>query len=866
VDQGWLEGLLTAGEMGDVREAVRGSYGGITEISSPRPAADAGPYDATQKIIRATLASWERATGRKAPEPPAFTEEQWCRIQVNTGNRPLYLQMAAIHACEHGRAGDMPAWGRGELLHAAVRRERDYIRRECPDAGMRIVLERILGLLCLTGLSVTHPPSRWARILKEEIETSFSPDLRPLAVEEKRVALFPPPSEVGGDEDRSPLEPDILSAAFVATLLGDDKDAREERLSRALDVAGVRTWPRLLRLVQDVHGVSGFEDVAGWLDPLIESRPPDELREVARQLPEKTVSLRRFAVSVYEALLARASSSGSEDAERAWLTIKLSTHLERLGGSENRARAVDLAREAVEIYERLAAGDQERHLPGLGLAYHYLGRSLGSFGRPEEELGAYRRAVEIRERLAAAGGEQQEVDLVRTRNNLGILLRDLGRTEESIQVHRAGLETGEALLGRNREIHAAEVAPILNNLAIALASLGRLDEALPLAERSVTIREACALRSPDEFAYDLTLSLSTLLSIQEGLGMHAPASETSRKSVAVHEELAARNPDLHLRDLARAMSVTAESLRRLGREGEAHGHSLRELRVRRRIARAEGRPSVDLVEKLIVLARTALDRGGLEDAADAAAEALDAYAEVSQTETSAQQDVLDRMVGDLAGSDTDLVSALARSGRTARALDLSLRAESLLEGHSAGLQSPLRGDMARILNNSAYLLSSLGRPHEALPRADRSISLWRESAARGDGVSPIDVARSLDTLACVLRDLDRIPEAVRAARESVRIMARIRREDLATRHRDLGEILRTLGGLYRTQGKPKKAVACLSGAARAILPHVDRSLAGSARLAAAILGDYKDACRSAGVDADADLVASLRAKVEESGP
>ena len=154
---------------------------------------------------------------------------------------------------------------------------------------------------------------------------------------------------------------------------------------------------KILRLVQDLHGIDDYKGVEGWLSPLIEERPYDELRVIADQLPERTISLRWFAVDLYQALLDRLKDDNKVDEERAILLTKLGEHL---SGLRRWRDALEYSRAALTIWEDLINMDWDRFAAGLATGLHNFGKRVDRVGSHQEGLRAIQRAVNIRKKLA----------------------------------------------------------------------------------------------------------------------------------------------------------------------------------------------------------------------------------------------------------------------------------------------------------------------------------------------------------------------------------------------------------------------------------------------------------------------------------
>ncbi|MBV6504669.1 MAG: Lipopolysaccharide assembly protein B [Syntrophorhabdaceae bacterium] len=562
LQDGWLEGLLGTGEK-NIRDEIKSGFDGLLELLTPYHKEQIKSAEIVKKILLATFSSWKRLYKKSPPELPEFGEVDFALIHKNTQGRPLYLQMAAIHACQLGNAKGIPSWGRGELLRAAVELERKYIQTECPEQGLRTVLERSIAILCLTGLAVTRQ-AKWIKALRKEIQKSGWDNLEPAVIEEKRKILYPihiNDSNAGND---IPINPDILAAAFAATIFQRGNQDLSSDFIIAVELGGLETWGNMLRLVQDLSGVDGYKGVESWLSPLIKKRPYDELYKVALRLPRKTISLHWFAVDLHQELLSRLGND-HRDEERAILLNKLGEHLAGLGRQDE---ALDVIRKAIAICEQLVHKEWDKFAAGLAYSLHNLDRQLTKSGQSEEGLQAVKRAIEIREKLTEKDGEILP-DLAGSLNNLGIRLQERGSYKDALDVYDRTVSIWENLASKNWGLFAPELARSLNNLAKCLSILGRSEEALKMSQKSVEIRENFSLQNPDEFILVLPYSLETLSDVQRQMGLHNESLQTAHKQIEIYKDLASKNPDVFLTSYASAYLNLGWQLRDLGRHEEA---------------------------------------------------------------------------------------------------------------------------------------------------------------------------------------------------------------------------------------------------------------------------------------------------------
>ncbi len=589
VSDGWLRQLLEDHE-GASREVIGRSHLEDHELSAPSlsESGDGQQREACRQIITATFEAWRRRSGEMPPPLPDFTDQEWDVIRLNTGLRPLYIQMAAISACDARSAEQLPSWGRGDCLADAVKRERDYILRACPGSEEQKAVEVVAGMLCVTGVGTTHK-REWHALHDELVSRSR---VAPTKEEALRNTIFHM-SLATSRGGTGLIQPDIIGGGFAATVLplSESQYPPHRLLQRAVAIGGGDAWGNLIRMVQDLHGleVRGtdgrrrplFPGIEGWLIPLLEGRTSSELREILAQIPQRSASLHPFGIRTAELLLA--SLQHSSALERADCLLALGIHRARLSGVADKTGShqaeVEL-REACALLDALRQSEDSEDLRvRCSMAHRMLGLSLSNQGNPSEALAESLIAsccalgdlpspalgkTPIRDVIDRPTPEvpRLAIELASALNNLSIDLRTLSRDVLALECAQRAVIIGEGACGEGRTPAQrrfwSDWARYLNNLSQAQERRGAHDAALRSARRSVAIRVTLAEDRPDEFGEPLALSLDHLLKVEMRRGDWSAAQLTAARAVRAYKDLYLRDPNRHLlhlllrqRDLAR---------------------------------------------------------------------------------------------------------------------------------------------------------------------------------------------------------------------------------------------------------------------------------------------------------------------------
>ncbi|MFC9329606.1 tetratricopeptide repeat protein [Kitasatospora sp. NPDC057015] len=191
--------------------------------------------------------------------------------------------------------------------------------------------------------------------------------------------------------------------------------------------------------------------------------------------------------------------------------------------------------------------------------------------------------------------------------------------------------------------------------------------------------------------------------------------------------------------------------------------------------------------------------GRLEEALDAAQEAVNAYRELDQTRPDTYRPHLATSLGNLANQ-------LGNLGRFEEALDAGQEAADIRRELAQTRPDTNRPDLATSLNNLAIQLGNLGRLEEALTAAQDAVALYEGLALlRPDAYRP-DLAMSLNNLAIQLGNLGRLEEALNAAQEAADIRRELARTRPDTYHPDLATSLNNLANQLGDLGRPEEAL------------------------------------------------------------
>ncbi|MGD0301720.1 MAG: tetratricopeptide repeat protein [Bryobacteraceae bacterium] len=559
---GWYQSLVDIGD--------RFAYERVHDFFDPKEPQELRPLtdaEFRRRVFNDTLdAAHEKLALRHASLPAArkaVEAELEKTITHIKWNEPLVLIMAALDASETGSAAGLQL-DRASLALGLARRERQRIKGFAPaepaGAGDLLVHLAICATLCggLTRSEAVLVAGRECQELGLQYPGGHGQLARRLA------DAMPAPS--GG---LAPILPDLIGEAMLTLHLAGHGQGP---FFRCLERKPPAVLDALVRMAQDFHSE---RSTLGCLTEVLElakrqsqTGQSDLLMALWRRLPEPegTYSLRGVVLATEFAVDGVLLAEDSATEVRAQRLARKSIALSAAG---RREEALEVAREAVELYRQLDKANTEVFRPALAGSRNNLAVRLSDVGRREEALEAAREAVELYRQLGKSNAEAFRPNLATSLNNLANMLSNVGRREEALEVAREAVELYRQLDKANAEAFRPALATSLNNLANMLSDVGRREEALEVVREAVELYRQLDKANAEAFRPALARSLGTFASISEHAGDPGQALDSSREALVLLAEPFAAWPAVFLA-LARAcLGVHLRGLRALGREPDA---------------------------------------------------------------------------------------------------------------------------------------------------------------------------------------------------------------------------------------------------------------------------------------------------------
>ncbi len=557
--EGWLHDLLESGEH-DLSDTINDTFYKNEPLLLKSPSLDdsISPFGATRMIIESTMEAWSKHTDQPVPDKIKLTHEQWRRVQNATTNRPLYLQLAAIHTCEVNDPMALYHVNRTDLLKAAVDRELHYVTRQSSDSIQEAAINYITGLLCLTGLSVIRD-RHWYECIENAMIEIGCQGLQPREVTQALELVFPNNFQEEDDLDRSAIQPDILAAAFCWEVFNREKAGFVNCCRHALDIGRARAWPKLIRLVQDLHGLEGYGNVAGQIEKLLEGdgRPLDELEFLGDYLPERSETLSNFGSRLYEILAEQFRNIDENKLKLARILVRWTTHLAFMNADPD--FGIKVAHEAIDLLSDLTEKNWTELAPLLAGAYHYMASHLEDKENSlSEGLIKLDSAIEIRRKLYEAIPDRFTLDLADSLNNKSNNLAYQGMPEEALEVIEEAVELIEKLPLRISAGGSARIARYYNVKGRRLIELKRYPEANKPIEKSVVMRRELYHIDADVHAAPLLISLSNYRLIATQDKREEDAARILEEEISIAKDLCIRRPARFIDDYTSRVCLLAE--------------------------------------------------------------------------------------------------------------------------------------------------------------------------------------------------------------------------------------------------------------------------------------------------------------------
>ncbi len=801
--RGWFAHLLSVAE-GEGHCEVRHALAKIRELRTPRIS---GRQAAVQEILEAFMQRWRMYANIPPPGLPSLTTEELGIIEKNTAGRPLFLQMIALESCLRNDVSCIFQWGRGELLHAAVEREFEYVRQECASDKMILLIRRVIALLCLVGpRSATEP--EWQSMLREEAD-SLGGDQEQLDDVSSTVQRI-----VGacGEIERDllyPIEPTSIAGAFIALVLSDRNQYQmlHDSLGRALKVGAVEAWSVLLGMVRDLYGLRQFRGIESWPNVILDCcEISDLLNIVPLLLGSNTIPLNSFAVDVILKLLVHLPATEEARPIRAMWCRALAERYELLGQN---MEALQAAEEAAQTYESLSKSDRATYLPLLTCSLRLLGHLYSRLGRQEQALQfleqalgydeellsrdrsvylpdyanslntlgvAYQkaghfekgisfleRAVHIREELAAKNENLHLPDLALSLNDFGAVCRELNRHDEALHALERARRIYEKLVSLDREAHLNNLAMCMDNLGLCYIAYSRFREASYALEQARSIYEELAEVDSQSFLPKLSTTMDSLARCHTAWGLNEDSLAIAEQSLRIHEELVKADRDKYLPGLASSLNNISTYYRLATRDDDALSAAQRAVAIYGELATSDDDANLaNLAMSLDNLGSIYADLSHAKDAFGALERSVDIYEKLAERCPEVYLSELAVVLNNISG-------VYLRFGANDKALRAIAQAVEIREELVQSNREVYLGVLANSLNNLAAVYAEIGRSDEALSVTKRVVDIREELATSGNEVWIQKLAEAVAHVATICRRMIRFSQALAASERLVSI-------------------------------------------------------------------------------------------------
>ena len=499
-----------------------------------------------------------------------------------------------------------------------------------------------------------------------------------------------------------------------------------------------------------------------------------------------------------------------EERAELWRAVELSKKVWTLHDEGDYQEAMPLAREALEIREKVLGPDHPEVATSLRLlgflfmstkdwagATPFYGRALAiqekALGQEDantlqsiEDLGYLRyrtgdlqgarqcceRALAIREKMV--GPEHADISACLTK--LGFVLEAMGDKVALRQVYERMLAIREKVLGPDHK----DTIETLDSLCALLLGMGELEAALPCYERAV----ATHVRVQGPAHPDGLISQRSLGYLLHRSGNSHGALPYYQRGLAICEQVL--SPDDPL--LAMSLVDVGLLLQTIGDLPGALQHLERALAIREKTLGPEDPATLESLKHLASL---------LQEMGD-----LDSAKPYYERILAINEKVFGREHPDLVSSLTDLATVLQELGDSAGALPYFERCLAILEkmlGPEDPVTAMAHGVVGAVLRDMGDLPGS--RPH---------LEHCLETTEKVEGADHPSTALSLGNLGLLLQDMGDLPGALSCQERALAIFEKVQggnHLNTASAHNSLGVLLQEMGDVRNAR------------------PHLERSLA-----------------------------------------
>ncbi|MFN0095815.1 MAG: tetratricopeptide repeat protein [Dehalococcoidia bacterium] len=510
---------------------------------------------------------------------------------ANWKDEPLYLIMAGLIAAESRSIHAALNLSRGQLAY--WRATGTEVRRVDAIAPGATALARhlVAAVTLCRGITVGNLkriiPAERAALGQSGLETQWADELSWV-----RDVLAPGAPRDDDTHVIPPIEPDVIGEMFILCYLQDWNPANASSSVIRLDALTAQDpdiAATLIRMTQDYFDQPAIAGEGGrpgltpgrcsralhWLNRLATSqREFHWLHATADAFPDQVTDLRPPALRVNEARnkLLRTAVAGMEapgQPEVAELARSLNNLANRQSEAGEREAALVTAKEAVEKYRVLAAGNPQAFTPALAMGLNNLAIRQSEAGEWAAALVTAKEAAEKYRGLAAGNLQAFTPALATSLNNLANRQSEAGEWEAALVTAKEAVELRRGLAAGNPQAFTPALATSLNNLAIRQSEAGEWAAALVTAKEGVELRRGLAAGNPQAFTPDLAASLNNLAAMQSEAGDREAALVTAKEAVEKHRGLAAGNPQAFTPALGMSLGALGQILTAAGQHKDA---------------------------------------------------------------------------------------------------------------------------------------------------------------------------------------------------------------------------------------------------------------------------------------------------------
>ncbi|GAA4291406.1 hypothetical protein GCM10023086_00090 [Streptomyces venetus] len=563
----------------------------------------------------------------------------------------------------------------------------------------------------------------------------------------------------------------------------------------------VRTWLARHAALASVPGpgIDMLRDLVVW-------DRENALPHLAKALVEASVTLSGNAHHTAAVELAREASDIYRDLAHLdtvylpELAGSLNNLANRLAGTGDRQGALEPAHEAVRHYTQLARTNPAAYLPDLAMALNNLANRLSETGDRQGALEPAHEAVRIRRELARTNPAAYLPNLAGSLNNLANHLADTGDRQSALEPAHQAVRHYTQLAHTNPAAYLPNLAMALNNLANRLSETGDRQGALEPAHQAVRIRRELARTNPAAYLPNLATSLNNLANHLADTGDRQSALEPAHEAVRIRRELARTNPAAYLPNLAMALNNLANHLAGTGDRQGALEPAHEAVRHYTQLARTNPAAYLpNLAMALNNLANHLSETGDRQGALEPAHQAVRHYTQLARTNPAAY-------LPDLAMALNNLAAHLAGTGDRQGALEPAHQAVRIRRELARTNPAAYLPDLAGSLNNLAAHLADTGDRQGALEPAHEAVRIRRELARTNPAAYLPDLAMALNNLANRLAGTGDRQGALEPAHQAVRHYTQLARTNPAAYLPDLAMALNNLANHLAGTGDPQGAL------------------------------------------------------------